>query len=180
MWGFKLSRESLLLQNRGQEHPFSLFLVHPQAALLLISPSWRLSWVRSRRHWLRRKPTRICLLSSLPLPPLHHLLRNPRSLPCSLHVFTLFAPTVYTVFCAVWLTLVMSYSGFFALLLCLLALSLVCAWLGWPISLPYQYLSVSQVVDFLPFITQVVVIANTLVYLVCSDYPFSMMPKGGR
>jgi len=25
-----------------------------------------------------------------------------------------------------------------------------------------------------------VVIANTLVYLVCSAYPFSMMPKGGR
>jgi len=34
--------------------------------------------------------------------------------------------------------------------------------------------------SFLPSITQVVVIANTLVYLVCTAYPFSMMPKGGR
>jgi len=126
------------------------------------------------------KSTRICLLSSLPLPPHYHLLHNPHSLPYSLHIFTLFAPTVCTVFCTVWLTLVMSFSGFLALLLCLLVLSLVCAWLGWPISLTYQYLSVSQVVIF-----------SSLHYpsggnckhpgLSCLFWlSFSMMPKGGR
>jgi len=179
--GFKLPRDSLLLQNRGQEHPFSLFLVHPQAALLLISPSWRLSWVRSRRRWLRRKPTRICLLSSLPLPPHYLLLRNPHSLPCSLHVFTLFAPTVCTVFCAVWLTLVMSYFGFFSLY--------YCACLHYHLFVgdsdgQYHYRINTWVyhrlLSFLPFITQVVVIVNTQVYLVCSDHPFSMIPKWGR
>jgi len=69
---------------------------------------------------------------------------------------------------ALWLFYLMDG---FALLLCLacLLLLVICAWLGWPISLTYHMLEC--IVCWLFTITQVVVIANALFLLVCSNHP---------
>ena len=103
---------------------------------------------------------------------------------CSLFC-TLFSPLFFNNCfalsdCAFWLIMVYANLGW----LCshtiplLVFLFFVCAWLGWPISLTYHILEC--IAGCFSHITQVVVTANTLVYLVCSDHLFSMMPKGGR
>jgi len=104
-------------------------------------------------------------ISFPPLPPTC-LILLPH--PVLYHVLSMFLPfcSFYSHVCTVCfhgfpsIGYILSWLIRFALF----KLLFVCAWLGWPISLTYQYLSVSQVVVFLRSITQVVLIANTLVY----------------
>jgi len=73
---------------------------------------------------------------------------------------------------AIWLAILNCYA--------LLAywLLVICAWFGWPISLLYQYLSVSQVV-FSP-LPQRCWLQTLCFHLFALLFLFSMMPKGGR
>jgi len=68
----------------------------------------------------------------------------------------------------------------FALLLCLACFSffVICAWLGWPMSLTYRILEC--IAGWFFTIIQEVVIANTLFSLVCSNHPLFDDAKRGK
>jgi len=130
----KLPRESLLIQNKGQEHSFPLFMVHLQVVLLLMIVLHSQSQLKAELSEVkttlatekalnakRHEDLLSSFTANLTRPP-----PSPYSLPCSLHVSPLLfflSPCLHHLYalfiCTVCLTLVISYPGYFALLLCL-------------------------------------------------------------
>ena len=93
---------------------------------------------------------------------------------------TLFAPLFELSVCVGCLIIVISYLGYLASLLWpVYVLNCLCV-TGMTnlINVPYTW--VYRRLSFLASITQVVVIANTLVYHVCSNYPFFDDAKRGK
>ena len=140
-----------LLPNRGQKHPFPLFLGVPQVGPLLklyykITQGWRLSSQRLKEPWQMRRlwtlstmkiflhfflPSRRNCPLLLPKTPLHLV-----SMSCSLQSFILLLVCSQPIVCTTWLCtfdlqwLSCSVDGS-ALMLCFACLLwlIVCVWL---------------------------------------------------
>ena len=138
--GLKLPRESLLFQNRDQEHPFppvpgstagssSLDVVlHNQSQLKAELSEVKTTLATEKdlnaKHY---EDLLSAITTNLTHPP-----SSPCSVSCSLHVSPLLfflSPCLHQLFklfvCTVCLTLVISYPGYFALLLCLVS-AIIC------------------------------------------------------